>query len=123
MLTHVQNDACTRLFYYYLFTQKSYSNRELLKVLKKYCSKIFFKKVLFIFRERVREGERQRETRMRESHQLAASHMPPTGKLACKPDWELNLQPFGLWEDTQPTDTLTYLSHISQGSSKILEVT
>ena len=34
--------------------------------------------------------------------------MPPTGDLARNPDmcpdWESNQQPFGLWDDTQPTE-------------------
>ena len=47
-------------------------------------------KILFIFRERRREGEREGE-----KHQyVVASHTPPTGDLACNPgmspDWELN---------------------------------
>ena len=47
--------------------------------------------MLCIFRERVREGEREEE-----KHQWGgvASHMPPTGDLACNPgmcpDWESN---------------------------------
>ena len=54
----------------------------------------FFFKILFIFRERGREGERERE-----KHQcVVASHMATTRDLACKPgmcpDWELNWQPF-----------------------------
>ena len=46
----------------------------------------FFK---FIFREQVREGEKEGE-----KHQSVASWTPPTGDLACNPgmcpDWELN---------------------------------
>ena len=50
---------------------------------------IFFK-ILFIFRERGRAGEREGE-----KHQcVVASHMPPTGELAHSPsmgpDWESN---------------------------------
>ena len=44
---------------------------------------------LFIFRERGKEQEK---------HPFVASHVPPTGDLACNPsmcpDWELNWQPF-----------------------------
>ena len=56
---------------------------------------LFFKRFyLFISRERVREGEREGE-----KHQcVVASHVPPTGDLACNPDmcsdWELNRRPF-----------------------------
>ena len=45
-------------------------------------------------RERGRERKRRRKIDAREKHQLAASHMPPTGHLACNPgmspDWESN---------------------------------
>ena len=49
-----------------------------------------FLKILFIFREMGREGEREGE-----KHQcVVASHEPPTGDLAQNPgmypDWELN---------------------------------
>ena len=59
---------------------------------------------LFIFRERGREGEREQE-----KHQyVVASHLPPTGDLACNPgmcpDWESNLQPFGLQACTPSTE-------------------
>ena len=56
----------------------------------------FFKKLyFFIFRERGMEGEREGE-----KHQcVIASHIAPTGDLACNPgmcpDWELNWRPFG----------------------------
>ena len=59
---------------------------------------------LFIFRERVREGEREGE-----KHQcVVASHVPPTRDLArnrgmCL-DWESNLQPFSLQTSTQSTE-------------------
>ena len=60
----------------------------------------FLKKILFIFREREREGEK---------HQcVAASHTPPTGDLARSPgmcpDWESNWRPFGSQADTQSTE-------------------
>ena len=63
-----------------------------------------FLKILFIFRERGREGEREGE-----EHQcVVASCMPPTGALAhipgmC-PDWESNLWPFGSQACTQSTE-------------------
>ena len=65
----------------------------------------YFKRFhLFMFREKGREGERKRE-----KHQcVVASHMPLTGDLACDPgmcsDWDLNWQPFGLQDRTQPTE-------------------
>ena len=51
---------------------------------------IVLKNILFLFRERGREGEREGE-----KHQcVVASHMAPTGDLGCNPglcpDWELN---------------------------------
>ena len=59
--------------------------------------------MLFIFRERVREGEKEGE-----KHQcVVASHTSPTGDLACNsrmcPDWELNQQPFGFQSGAQST--------------------
>ena len=59
--------------------------------------------MLFIFRERGREGEREGE-----KHQsVVASHVPPTGDLAHNPgmclDWESNQRPFGLQAGTQST--------------------
>ena len=43
-----------------------------------------------------------------EKHPSVASHMPPTGGLACNPGmcphWELNQQTLSLWEDFQPTE-------------------
>ena len=60
-------------------------------------STIFFKKkdFIYLFLERGREGEGERE-----KHQcVVGSHAPPTGVLACNPgmypDWESNQQPFG----------------------------
>ena len=48
----------------------------------------------YFFKERGREGERERNTDVREKHQLVASCMLPTGDLACNPgvcpDWEWN---------------------------------
>ena len=50
----------------------------------------FLRFYLFIFRERGREGERDREKRQC----VVAPHMPPTGDLAynpgMSPDWESN---------------------------------
>ena len=68
----------------------------------------FFKLVYLFFRERGREGEREEE-----KHQcVVASHVPPTGELACNPglcpDWELNRRSFGLQPELNP------LSHTSQ---------
>ena len=64
---------------------------------------IFFKElVLFIFRERGREGDREGER-----HQcVVASHAPPTGDLQLRPlpDWESNQQPFGLQAGAQSTE-------------------
>ena len=56
---------------------------------------LLFFKILFIFRQRRREGEREGE-----KHQcVVASHMPPTRDLAGNPgmcpDWESNQWPFG----------------------------
>ena len=66
----------------------------------------FLKKdfILFIFRQRVREGEREGE-----KHQcVVASHAPQTGDLACNPgmcpDWESNQRSFGSQADAQSTE-------------------
>ena len=61
-------------------------------------------KILFIFRERGREEEREGE-----KHQcVVASHVPPTGDLAhnpgMSPDWESNQRLFGLQASTQSTE-------------------
>ena len=69
--------------------------------------------ILFIFRERGQEGEREGE-----KHQwMVASHVALTGALACNPgmcpDWESNQQPFG----SQPV--LNPLSYTSQGLLKL----
>ena len=64
------------------------------------CSLVSLK-ILFIFRERGREGEKH--------HWVVASCAPPTGNLAHNPamcpDWESNRQPFGLQADTQSTQS------------------
>ena len=62
------------------------------------------KKILFIYFEREGKGEREEE-----KHQcVLASHVPPTGDLACNPgmcpDWELNQRPFGWQVGTQSTE-------------------
>ena len=61
---------------------------------------LFFKKILFIFRER--KGERKK-------HQcVVASQGPPTEGLACNPslcpDWELNQWPFSSQASAQSTE-------------------
>ena len=64
---------------------------DILTCISNRCLKLFLKKdfiYLFIFRERGKEEER-------EKHQcVVATHMPPTGDLACNPDmcpdWESN---------------------------------
>ena len=71
---------------------------------------------LFIFRERGREWERERE-----KHQcVVASHVAPTGDLAYNanmcPDWELNWRPFGLHPMLNP------LSCTSQGKQGFLKI-
>ena len=63
-----------------------------------------FLKVLFIFRQRGRKGEREGE-----KHQCAvASHAPPNGDLALNsgmcPEWELNQRPFGLQASAPSTE-------------------
>ena len=63
----------------------------------------FFNKILFIFRQREKEGEREGG-----KHQcVVASHMPPTEDPAYNPgmcpDWELNRLPFGLQANDQST--------------------
>ena len=73
----------------------------------------FFKRFyLFIVRDRKRDGEREGE-----KHQcVVASHVLPTGDLACNPgmypDWESNRWLFG----SQPT--LNPLSYTSQGKKQ-----
>ena len=63
----------------------------------------FFPKILFIFRKRGREGDREGE-----KHQLVASHIPPDGDLAHNPgmcpDWESNQRPFGFQAGAQSTE-------------------
>ena len=74
-----------------------------------YCQGLFiFLKILFllfIFRERGREGEREGE----KDQGVVAFHTPLTWDLACYlgmcRDWELNWQPFGCQAGTQPTES------------------
>ena len=69
------------------------------------CSeKNCFLKILFIFRQRGREGEREEE-----KHQcVVASCMTTTGDLAHNPgmcpDWESNQQPFSSQAGAQSTE-------------------
>ena len=64
---------------------------------------IFKRFYLLIYRQKLREGEREGE-----KHQcVVASYVPPTGDLASNPDMcpdrELNWRPFGSHTSTQPT--------------------
>ena len=63
----------------------------------------FFLKILFICRQRGREGEREGE-----KHCVIMSRTPPTGDLAHSsgmcPDWELDQQPFSSQASTQSTE-------------------
>ena len=65
--------------------------------------RIFLRFYLLIFRERGREGERERD-----KHWLVASHVPSAGDLACNPgtcpDWESNQQSFGSQASTPCTE-------------------
>ena len=63
----------------------------------------FFKKFIYLFLERGREGERG------EKHEcVVASWVPPTGDLALNPgtcpDWKSNQWPFGSQAGTQSTE-------------------
>ena len=66
---------------------------------------VFFKRFyLFIFREKGRQGDREGK-----KHQcVVASHVSPTGDLACNPgmcpDWESNLQSFAPQACAQSTE-------------------
>ena len=71
----------------------------------------FFKQLIYLFLERGEGREKERE----KYQCVVASHVAPTGDLACNPgmclDWESNWQPFGL----QPA--LNSLSYTSQGQN------
>ena len=64
----------------------------------------FLKKILFIFRERGREGETEGEKHQR----VVTSYVSPTGDVACNPglcpDWESNRQRFGSQAHVQSTE-------------------
>ena len=65
-----------------------------------------FFKIIFIHLFIFREGKGERDG---EKHQcVVASHVPPTGDLACNPgmcpDWESNWRPFGSQANTQSTE-------------------
>ena len=92
----------------------------------------FLKKILFIFRETKGGMKRGREG---EKHQcVVASHVPPTGGLACNPgmcpDWESNWRPFGLQASIQSTEphqseiifSFSFLSMVSFSSLDILKI-
>ena len=68
------------------------------------CSFLVFKIYLFIFRERGKEGERQRE----KYQCVVASRARPTEDLAGNPDmcpdWELTQRPCGSQASTQSTE-------------------
>ena len=80
------------------------------------CQTGFFFLRFYLFLERGKEREEERETNIsvREKYQLIASHTPPTRNLACNPgmysDWESNQQPFNFCTIPIP------LRHTSQGS-------
>ena len=64
----------------------------------------FLRFISFIFRDRGRDGEREKE-----KHQCVVASQPPSsGNLACNTgmclDSELNLQPFGSQASTQSTE-------------------
>ena len=68
------------------------------------CGSIFFLKILFIFRKRLREREREGEKHQR----VVASRTFPTGDLAhdpdTRPDWESNQWAFGSQACAQSTE-------------------
>ena len=70
--------------------------------------RIFLRFYYFIFRERRKKGERERNFRGWEKHWLVASRTPPADDLACnpgtRPDWESNWHPFGLQAYSQSTE-------------------
>ena len=66
---------------------------------------IFKKDFTYLLLERGKKGERKGE----KHHCVVASHMPPTGDLACNPgtfpDWELNQRPVGSQAGAQSTES------------------
>ena len=91
-------------------------HRLVLKKMKNYPSPNSI--ILFYF---LWEGEKEAEKHWCEKHQLIASHMhaPWMGTKShnqgMHPDQESNRWPFGLWDDTQPTEP-----HQSEPSAIIL---
>ena len=70
---------------------------------------------MYLFLDR---GEGWEKERQEDHHCVVASHVAPTGDLACNlgmcPDWESNQQTFGSWPALNP------LSYTNQGSSLLL---
>ena len=71
---------------------------------------IFFQKILFIFRERGREGEREQEKHQcpRNTSISCLSHAPngdQAHNAGMGPDWESNWRPFSLQAGTQSTES------------------
>ena len=87
---------------------------QILQMLMLRSFKNFKKDFIYLFLERGEGREKERE----KYQCVVASHVAPTGDLACNPgmcpDWESNWQPFGL----QPT--LNPLSYASQGFLALL---
>ena len=77
----------------------------LILIFLRFCLFIFiFLKILFIFQQRGRKGERE----SKKHPCVVASHVPPPGDLACNPglcpDWKSNQRPFGSQAGTQSTE-------------------
>ena len=72
--------------------------------------------LLFIFRERGKEGEKEGE----KNQCVVASCKTPTGDLACNPglwpDWESNQQPFGSQVGTQSPEPHQPAQHVFKSS-------
>ena len=66
--------------------------------------RVFKNLLIYFFRERGREGEREGE----KPQCVVASHSAPSGDLACNPgmcpDQESNWRPSGLQDDAEPTE-------------------